>query len=679
MLSAGLSGRAEPLTFTFPVADRADAESPFAREIFAEVVTPSGTLVRLPAFPETHDRWAIRARGDEPGEYRLGRVVEQLGAEERELRGADPGGKSHRVTAPAARPSVRRDPHDSRRFLASDGSPYVPIGANLAWADGPRVAWHLEAFRQFEANALNWTRIWMAHWGGTNLDWLPDDMGRPPRPGWLDPRIAANWDRILEAAEERGVYVQLVLQHHGQYTTGANSNWAINPWNAAHPGGFLEHPTEFFTSPRAIALTKQKYRYIVARWAHSPAILAWELFNEVHWTNGYVENEPAVAAWHRQMAEYLRSIDPYDHLVTTSLDDLNSPIYEAMDYYQPHLYAINMLTAVRAFEKPLGEIDRPIFWGEIGDDKMPVTDEEKAGGSQLVPQVWASLMGAGPLPGQSWLGEVFVRTGRVSELGAVARFLSTTGLALRPDLEPFSAAMSSAETMPTKWIPGYDWARHRAARVAIKLDGSDDIHAAQIPAILVGNPRSVTEGYLAEFTVTLEVPRATAAQVRFAHAGPEGATVEVLVDDSATGSYVWPALAAADSGPAPRRPAVVEAPLEPGLRRLTLRNTGGRDWVRLEDITFELPTPMLAAAGKRGADFVALYVWNRRGVHALAGETRPTATVHLADLPAGRWTITWWDVDQGKPGTSSEVDHAGGTLDLNTPPIARHAAVVLTR
>src|SRR6266481_9445051 len=115
-----------------------------------------------------------------------------------------------------------------------------------------------------------------------------------------------------------------------------DSNWAINPWNAKN-GGFLATPEEFFTNPRARALTRAKYRYILARWGYSTHVLAWELFNEVEWTDA-IRNQHAdtVAAWHREMAAFLRQQDPNRHLITTSSDTKIPGLYEAMDYVQPH-------------------------------------------------------------------------------------------------------------------------------------------------------------------------------------------------------------------------------------------------------------------------------------------------------------------------------------------------------
>ncbi|MBE2213343.1 MAG: cellulase family glycosylhydrolase [Opitutaceae bacterium] len=684
LLSVRLTGA--PVAFEFALQDDSASGTALAREIFADVVAPDGTTVRLPAFVSGPGRWTVHARADQSGEFRLGHVGEWVDGTERELAARPASAATRTVAHPQGRPAIVRPADDPTRLALADGAIYTPIGANLAWTTGERVRWHEEAFREFATHGLNWTRIWMCHWGAMNLDWLPEDMGPSPAPGQVDPRIAHNWDRVLAAAERHGIYVQLVLQHHGQYSSTVNSNWASNPWNAAHPGGFLRSPGEFFTSPRAIALTKQKYRYIVARWSHSPAILAWELFNEVHWTDAYrhERDEAAVAAWHAEMAAYLRAIDPYHHLITTSLEDLRSPIYAAMDYLQPHLYAINMLTGVREFEQPFDSLDRPIFYGEIGDDKLALTPEEKSAGSGLVPQVWASLMGPGPSPAQSWLGEAFLRTGRVGELGAVARFLRETGLATRAGLVPFSPAVSGPGTRPLRIIPGYDWATHRSATETIPLDGSDSLAANHVPGILVGNPRSIAEGYLAEFTLHLDMPRDTDATIAFADGGARGAAASILVDGREVASHRWARLpGTSEDGPqppdTPERPAALSFPLTAGRHAITIRNTGGADWIRLGHIDLGIESPVIAAAGKRGTDFIALWAWNKRGVHAATPANPATATLLLEDVPAGTWMVTWWDADRGVPQPSDRIDHAGGTLRLATPAIARHAAVTLIR
>ena len=63
------------------------------------------------------------------------------------------------------------------------------------------------------------------------------------------------------AAEQSGVYFQMTLQHHGQYSSTVDPNWSQNPYNTAN-GGFLADPKLFFTDATAKSLTKRKYRLL---------------------------------------------------------------------------------------------------------------------------------------------------------------------------------------------------------------------------------------------------------------------------------------------------------------------------------------------------------------------------------------------------------------------------------
>ncbi|HNW42080.1 MAG TPA: hypothetical protein PKN08_09295, partial [Opitutaceae bacterium] len=53
--------------------------------------------------------------------------------------------------------------------------------------------------------------------------------------------------------------------------------------------------------------------------------------------------------------------------------------------------------------------------------------------------------------------------------------------------------------------------------------------------------------------------------------------------------------------------------------------------------------------------------------------------IALENMAAGEWRVTWWDSLAGVPQASQTLTHAGGTLQLPTPPISRHAAVILER
>lgn len=655
-------------------------QNPFARDVWAEVTLPSGKTLRLPAFFVGGDRYAVRVRASETGEYRIGRVSELSGAQVilPVVEPVSPG--SVRVELAQGLLQVGLNPADSSRFaLVGSGASYVPIGANLAWATEGRVTFYEQALPQFAAAGLNWTRIWMAHWDGLNLDWLPENFGDSPAAGRLDLRVALDWDRIVASAEQAGVYFQFVLQHHGQVSSSVNPNWAANPWNVANPQGFLKTPKDFFTSPRALEVTKLKYRYIVARWGYSPAVLAWELFNEVHWADPINKgnDETAVAQWHAEMADYLRSVDHYGHLVTTSLENLRSNIYARMDYFQPHLYPYEILSGPRSFNVPFEKLNHPVFYGETGDDHAPLSDAQKNSGIAIVPPVWASLMGLAHYPAQPWLGEKLVQSNQLGELGAVARFLAATGLGSRPGLKPFSARVECAEQVPLVLEAGHVWQKRPAPDFALPLDGRIPIEAADVPRAYAGSRKSLAAGWPGRATYHVDFPRETTLRARITGVGAKGSAIRISVGGKIFAEKSW----TAGAGDAPRGDQPVELlfRVPAGPQTLVVENPGAADWFQLDQIATDHPVPVLAAIGKSAENFVAVWLWHRSGVFALDSPAPVGGALLLDDVPAGKWSVTWWDTLKGIPAAPQEIDHAGGLLRLPIPAFSRHAAVVLTR
>lgn len=668
------STAAAPLTFEFAPPPEAAIKNPFARELWGEVITPSGRTLLLPAYYAGQQVYAVRARPDETGTYRLARVLESsFGRAPAEVTPVlrNPGTLEN--TRASRLPAIGIHPQDSTRFARADGKVFLPIGTNLAWArSGDPVAFYREALPRFAAAHLTWMRVWMAHWGRTNLDWLHPDDGPSPPPGGIDLHVAERWDRILESAEEHGVYIQLVFQHHGQFSTTVNPNWADHPWNAANPGGFLHSPGEFFTDPNARALTALKYRYIVARWGWSPAIFAWELFNEVHWVDAFKlnRNEAAVAAWHTAMANYLRSIDAYRHLVTTSTEDLRSPIFAAMDFLQPHLYPVNLFGGVRTFaSRPPGDT-RPFFYGEFGDDHLSLSPEVKASGLAEIAPVWASVMSESRLPAQPWEGWRLLEHDKLGELGAVHRFYATSGLARFPTAEPFSPSVASASQSPLHLVATQHWQRRPGADFTLPLDGSEPAGLGDWPATFVTPESEANDGFPSSSRFRADFPTDTTLRFHVDQVGATGGNLRIEIDGHAVVERTWP--------PGAVLPVEIAVPAAAGPREIVVKNPGGADWVRIPHLDLGVLASDLVAVGRRDPRFIALWIRHRRNILAASPGPAAQGEIVLSDMPAGTWIVKWWDTATGQPGSPASLSHPGGELRVPTPEILRHAAVTLT-
>lgn len=569
-------GAAKPVAFTFVV--KADGENPFARQLWGDVVEPSGRVLRLPAYYAGDGRYCVHARPDEAGAYRFAGASEgSASSGAKSISARIVSSQTVGVAAALTLPQVEIDPKDPTAFALTTGAPFWPMGANLAWAPSGGTSYYDTALADFAAAGLDWMRVWMAYWDGMNLEWLPKGMGPSPMIGRLDQGVAARWDDVVTHAQADGVYLQLVLQHHGPYSSAVNTNWPENPFNAANPGGFLKTPAAFFTDPTALQLTRQKYRYIVARWSWSSAIMAWELFNEVHWTDAYqnVKTRPTVAAWHTQMAAFIRSVDVYHHLITTSTEDLRSPIYDSLDYYQPHCYPSNILATIRSLP-PLGAAKKPVFYGETGDDHIPVSDAVKQTGVLLAPPVWASLMGDERYPAQEWQGAQAIQTGRLGELGAIARFLRSTELPARGGLVPDLAVVESAQQVPLILTGGQYWQRRPETVLDVPVDGREPAALAEIPSILADHGHAEATGFPGKVGFRMDYPRAATLSVHVDGVGSKGAALRIVIDGRTEASRTWPAVPQG-AAQGTKVADTLSAPVAAGSHLITLINDGGED------------------------------------------------------------------------------------------------------
>ncbi|MGD1042276.1 MAG: DUF5060 domain-containing protein [Sedimentisphaerales bacterium] len=273
---------------------------------------------------------------------------------------------------------IRVDPNQHDFLKYDNGDTRINIGQNIGWNNGSLPGGGISGWDYFLKKlhnaGANWVRLWSCTYGadfGVALEWENGYGGKTYFQGAGKPSLQTSlrMDRYVEIAEQNSIAIQFALQHHGQFSTDTDTDWANNPYNSANPGGWLSDPALYFTDPCAIKLTKNKYRYIVARWGYSPAIYAWELFNEVQWTNGWKTQPATVVAWHSTMASYIRSIDAFKHPVTTSS---NSSGFENLwnlpdiNLVENHYYGNDTIRTFEQTALSLADFNKPVLMAEFG-------------------------------------------------------------------------------------------------------------------------------------------------------------------------------------------------------------------------------------------------------------------------------------------------------------------------
>jgi PKD repeat protein len=239
---------------------------------------------------------------------------------------------------------IRPDAQNKQYYRHLTGEPFYPMGINAAWDN---MANYQKIIINLSKGKANLMRYWHSAFSRQQLEWKNNGFNKGL--GIYSQGAAAMQDSILDLCDAQDINLQMVFFHHGMFSETVNSNWNDNPYNVAN-GGFLTKSEEFFYNENAKIRTKKLIRYIVARWGYSPRVFAWELFNEVNFTGNNPNQSDkwttAVINWHGEMAQYIKSIDPFNHIVTTSAADaqlVEMDNQNGLDNVQYHIYNANLL------------------------------------------------------------------------------------------------------------------------------------------------------------------------------------------------------------------------------------------------------------------------------------------------------------------------------------------------
>ncbi len=271
-------------------------------------------------------------------------------------------------------------------FLAEDGRPWTPIGQNdaITW---PELA---GLFRRRDLPAVEAHLRWLKDHGVTclrlMLEYCHGEHRYIERPvGRFAPNMVQLWDDLFELLEKVGLHVLITPFD----TFFMWVRWRDHPYNRKN-GGPARSRKELLVSPEVRLAIKARLAFASDRWGGSPALFAWDLWNEMH--AAYGEDDPAcfgpfiadVGGWLRafEIERHGRA-----HLQTVSIfgpellkhPQLVEPIFShpALDFANTHLYESGTIDDPKNTVAPALAVGR-LMRAAVTDaaDLRPVFDSE---------------------------------------------------------------------------------------------------------------------------------------------------------------------------------------------------------------------------------------------------------------------------------------------------------------
>jgi mannan endo-1,4-beta-mannosidase len=271
-------------------------------------------------------------------------------------------------------------------FVTSSGEPWAPIGQNdaVGWPDLAGL------FRRRDVPAVRGHLRWLKEHGVTclrlMLEYAQSRHRYLERPaGSFAPNMVRLWDDLFALCEEVGIY--LLLTPFDTFFTWRH--WRHHPYNRAN-GGPCGDRSQLITCPQTRAAIKARFEFATRRWGASPALFAWDLWNEMHPAHGG-DDPAACEPFITDMSAFLRDLEVRvhgrAHLQTVSVfgpellrwPALCDPVFRhpGLDFANTHLYERDTIDDPRDTVAPALATGRLIRAAVVeANDGRPVFDSE---------------------------------------------------------------------------------------------------------------------------------------------------------------------------------------------------------------------------------------------------------------------------------------------------------------
>jgi len=303
-------------------------ENPFDPEevdLYAIFQSPSGKEIQINGFYDNYedaDQWKIRFSPNETGTYKYQIFVENKGKK----------GKTDSQTFEAVISDhsgwIKPSEVNPRYFSHDDGTTFFAVGVYSPWRNNQ------ERFDRYKEHNANFFAIWDIGYGGfvNGTGIIEEELGR------YNQLKCGRIDSMLTIFEQNDIKLMYAIWPHDLFSeTVWAAEWDKNPFR------HLIDVADVYKDSLVWEYQKKKYRYLIARYAHSRSWGIWELINEMNGTDGWAQGRHQEAFdWVAKAQKYFTENDPYGHPMTASFsggfNEYRRQLHEIIDVPNLHLY-----------------------------------------------------------------------------------------------------------------------------------------------------------------------------------------------------------------------------------------------------------------------------------------------------------------------------------------------------
>lgn len=687
----------------FSVSLKATYDNPFDADdilLEARIKKPSGETITVPGFyyqpysrslqnnrevlaKQGDGEWRVRYAPDKTGEY-----IATVFAKDRNGSAQSKPVKFNCVKSDTPG-FIRISKRNNKFFEFDNGKIFYPVGAKICWGGSRGTYDYDEWLKRYAEAGCNFGRLWLSpHWTTFALE-------RPGKPeegkglSVFDLANAFRIEKVLEEAEKYGINIKLCIDSYNILRQkDGYPEWDRTPHNIKN-GGLLNTPGEFWTHPEMERLYKNKLRYLVARYGAYANVMSWEFWNEVDIITGY--NTKLVRDWHQRMARFLRSIDPYAHLITTSFantrGDPEIDRLPEIEYVQTHHYgSADIVQTIANAHKQKAVYNKPHYVGEIGADAGGPRAKDDPGGYQVHDPLWVSIAVGCSGAAQPWWWDNLIHPNNLyrlyKPLNEFIKNIDWINESFKPaEFEIQYQNRPVPEKRKDLIIEGgpVSWGETEFNRPkTVIIDRSGVKSGLPVAGILHGTVNHPTKHNPVTFEITL--PWATVLEVEVGGvSGYGGAALEITLNGKVVLFKDFP-----DTDNSTETITKYSGSYKidiPAGKNIVVVNNPGKDWFMVSyklRNAIEVTKPDILYWGLTGKTTVLGWIrhaqrtWQRVCAKKETFEKVPPTVILLNGLNAGRWRAEIWDTWNGNILQTTELNVQPRTQTRLTLPAFEH-------